>query len=232
MELINFKKKNPACYFPAERMEFFADRCIEITGKDIESLKTFSDFVDLAIETALGQTKHLSSEVSELRKEHDKLFEQSVQLATKKVKLENELHENLQVIESLKAEIISLKKDAETNIELISELTKDSFSKHKLNENQYIIELNSFKKQLFDKIAKDEQVIKLAKRLNNNTKFDGLIENLNGTNEIQNIVHMLSNLVIYFEMNLLQIISVNEYPHQSIIGKEKVQKAFFNYKNS
>jgi chromosome segregation ATPase len=162
MEIEKFKKNNPVCYFPEVKLDMFAERCEEITGKRVDDLKNFTEFVENAVETALGSVKHvtsklseadkskaaLQSEIAELKKENDektKSFEQN------KLDTESVLSENKDLNET----IAKLQKENET-------LRKAKQEPEQRSENDLIIRLSDVQKDYLDEVTETKCAVKFC----------------------------------------------------------------------
>jgi FtsZ-binding cell division protein ZapB len=181
-------------------------------------LKNFTEFVESAVETALGQTKHVTSKLSESDKSKAALQAEITELKTQNSDLQAKS-------ETAAVENKTLRKEVE-------DLKTETSTKRKLNDNQYIIELNPLKKQCFATIAGNPKVIELYEKLNKAGENDGFIDRLDSKNETENIIRMLSNLAVMHENSNLDNISTGKYPFVPIIGKNKIQKAFSDFKNT
>lgn len=218
-----FDKSQHSVYFPNGKMQIFKERCEQLTGRNISDIENMAQFIELMAEVAFGNIKHMKEKCEKLENQLT-VNEIELQVLTKdNIKTLSETNE---LKEQAKDLIILLENQKET----ISNLINENSQKVGLNKNQYIIELSDFKKQLFAIIAKDKKVIDSFERLNKEGKFTGLIEKLDSSNDIQRIIDLLSNVLVLLEMDILNRISTNEFPHIQIIGREKIQKAFLTHK--
>jgi len=248
-ELI-FDKKQHTIYFATEKSEYNRAVCFQVTGKDPEDIKSYPEYLELAIETALGNTKHIKSKLEEAEKEISVIrekqiltLEQCEQLANSNANLADKLAERESTISALKTAIETYRNGVlETEEELSKTLQKAKESEKqlenlktnefKLQPNQHVVEINPFKLQYLQQIAQNSDVKNLYAELNRKGKYDGCIDRLDNESEIQRIFDLSVNAVICQDRRIFETTSLNKYPHVSIIPKTVFEKAFLAFKNN
>lgn len=222
-----FQKANGSVYFPKKRLDFFKEHCEQITGKDPEDINKFSEFIELAIQTALDNSDHLEKKNEELKRISQNLRDNAEEdkakikeLYQRIEKLEEEKEDDLvkeerinlikQENEELKIKIedqavlitekVELIENLHKNIAVITEqnqnLNDENNSKISLKDNQVIVTLNSFQKQLFDKFIKNQKVIEIFERQNQNGKLDGISDIINTGDYKKDIANFMTTVCI------------------------------------
>jgi len=171
---IDFTKSNQAVYFTGDKLNYFHENCTLITGKEPEDIKTMSEFIELVVNVAMGNTEHLERVANKLNSENAELKKQAEQLREK--------YERLSLENSI------LKADAERLPELQNNIQKQAET---LND-AIILQLSPMQNSILRKYANDKKTIEFVNtKFNQKGRFDGLYDRLNTGDEKTDIQNLL-----------------------------------------
>jgi len=241
-----FSKTNISVYFTKKKLAAFQENCDRITGRDVEDLKNFADFVEHAVETALDNTEFLQKKLDTANEKIKELENRIIEIQNSETifdkeiaDLSDEIKRKAEALETANKVINDLQKEFENiddgsqlredlstarndNLNLkkdIQELNVKLDSKIELQDNQVIITMNEFVEGLANKYLQSEKAVKTFEKMNLNGKNNGIYDVINTDDSNKNIANLFTTVFIGSTLGkkIIPIMKVSEI--QKIISK-------------